>query len=133
VTFVPEFINTAAARWRSAAADAALLEGIPLANHSEYMAFAREYQDRHPKPVATIDDVVAHVEHVREVAGVAHIGLGGDYDGTDSFPLGMEDVGGYPRLFDELRSRGYSERDLAKIGSLNLLRAMRDMEAAAVG
>ena len=126
VTFVPEFINTAAARWRSAAADAALLEGIPLANHSEYMAFAREYQDRHPKPVATIDDVVAHVEHVREVAGVAHIGLGGDYDGTDSFPLGMEDVGGYPRLFAALAERGWSAGDLAGLAGANVLRVLAD-------
>jgi membrane dipeptidase len=126
LTFVPEFINTAAARWRSEAADAALLEGIPLADHSQYMAFARDYQDHHPKPVATIDDVVAHVEHVREVAGVAHLGVGGDYDGTDTFPRGMEDVGGYPRLFAALAERGWSSADLAGLAGANVLRVLAD-------
>jgi membrane dipeptidase len=126
VTFVPEFINPAVARWRTEAADAALLEGIPLANHSEYMAFARTYQHEHPKPVATIDDVVAHLEHVRAVAGVAHIGVGGDYDGTDSFPLGMEDVSGYPRLFGALAERGWSATDLAGLAGGNVLRVLAD-------
>lgn len=126
VTFVPEFINTAASRWRSEAADAALLEGIPLANHSQYMAFTRTYQDRHPKPVATIADVIAHVEHVREVAGIAHVGLGGDYDGSDTFPLGMEDVGGYPRLFAALADRRWSSDDLAGLAGANVLRVLAD-------
>jgi len=126
VTFVPEFINPAAARWRSEAADAALLDGIPLANHSQYMAFTRTYQDRYPKPDATIDDVVRHIEHVREVAGVAHVGVGGDYDGTDSFPVGMEDVGGYPRLFAALAERGWSATDLAGLAGGNVLRVLAD-------
>jgi membrane dipeptidase len=126
VTFVPEFINPAVARWRTEAADAALLEGIPLANHSQYMAFARGYQEQHPKPVATIDDVVAHIEHVRDVAGTAHIGVGGDYDGTDTFPLGMEDVGGYPRLFAALGERGWSSTDLAGLAGGNVLRVLAD-------
>lgn len=131
VTFVPEFINPAVARWRTEAADAALLEGIPLANHSDYMAFARTYQQQHPKPIATVEDVVAHVEHVREVAGVAHIGVGGDYDGTDSFPLGMEDVGGYPRLFAALAERGWSSADLAGLAGVNVLHVLADAGPAA--
>ena len=72
-----------------------------------------------------------HVDHVREVAGLDHIGLGGDYDGASEFPAGMEDVSGYPLLFDELRARGYAEPELAQIGSGNVLRAMRDMEQVA--
>jgi len=126
VAFVPEFINTAAARWRGEAADAALVEGIALADHSRYTAFARDYQERHPKPLASIDDVVAHIEHVRAVAGVAHVGVGGDYDGTDSFPRGMEDVGGYPRLFAVLAGRGWSAADLTGLAGTNVLRVLAD-------
>ena len=58
-------------------------------------------------------------------------GIGGDYDGSVSFPAGLEDVSGYPRLFEELRSRGWSEDDLVALGSGNVLRALRDMESAA--
>jgi membrane dipeptidase len=65
------------------------------------------------------------------VAGIEHIGLGGDYDGASCFPAGMEDVSGYPLLFDELRGRGWSEPELEMVGSGNVLRAMRDMELVA--
>jgi membrane dipeptidase len=84
-------------------------------------------------PPPSVAEVADHVDHVRQVAGLAHIGLGGDYDGASSFPEGMEDVAGYPVLLDELRSRGYSESELDAIGSGNVLRAMRDMEAVARG
>ena len=70
----------------------------------------------HPRPTATIDDVVAHCEHVREVAGAEHIGLGGDYDGVDVLPDGLEDVSGYPRLLAALADRGWSDADLARPG-----------------
>lgn len=79
----------------------------------------------------TVGELADHVDHVREVAGVGHIGLGGDYDGTSHLPAGMEDVTGYPLVFEELRSRGYTEAELDAIGSGNVLRAMRDMESAA--
>jgi membrane dipeptidase len=79
-------------------------------------------------PPATVGDVADHVDHVREVAGLDHVGIGGDYDGTVTLPAGLEDVAGYPRLFDELRRRGYSEDDLRQIGCGNVLRAMHDME-----
>ena len=85
-------------------------------------------------PRATIEDVVAHVEHVREVAGVEHVGLGGDYDGTPALPVGLEDVSGYPRLLQALADRGWSETDLAGLTCRNVLRTMRDAgltEAAA--
>jgi membrane dipeptidase len=88
----------------------------------------RERIDTAP-PAPTVAEVADHVDHIREVAGVAHVGLGGDYDGASSFPAGMEDVAGYPLLFDELRSRGYAESELVAIGSGNVLRALRDMES----
>ena len=69
---------------------------------------------------------MAHVEHVREVAGVEHVGLGGDYDGVDRLPVGLEDVSGYPRLLAALADRGWSDEDLARLTCRNVLRTMRD-------
>ena len=72
-----------------------------------------------------------HIDHVREVAGIDHIGLGGDYDGMGPGPAGMEDVAGYPALFTELARRGYSQADLEKIASRNMLRVLQPAEAYA--
>ena len=75
-------------------------------------------------PEVTVAMVADHVEHAREVAGVDHIGVGGDFDGTDVMPVGLEDVGLYQNLFDELRDRGWSEADLDKLGYQNALRVL---------
>ena len=72
-----------------------------------------------------MDDVVTHLEHAREVAGIDHIGLGGDYDGTRSLPEGMEDVSCYPNLLGALLDRGWSEDDCAKLAGRNALRVLR--------
>src|SRR5436190_1651241 len=77
-------------------------------------------------PHAGVDDVVAHVEHVREVAGVDHVGLGGDYDGTRDLPDGLEDVSGYPRVLQALADRGWSADELAGLTCRNVLRTMCD-------
>ena len=74
--------------------------------------------------------MVAHCEHVREVAGIDHIGLGGDYDGVETLPVGLEDVTGYPRLLEALAERGWSGSDLGRLTSGNVLRVMRGAEAA---
>ena len=76
----------------------------------------------------TLDDVVTHVEHAREVAGVDHIGLGGDYDGVKALPEGLEDVSCYPNLFGELLERGWSEEDLGKLAGGNIQRVLRDAD-----
>jgi membrane dipeptidase len=80
---------------------------------------------------ATLADVADHIEHVRTVAGVDHVGIGSDFDGIDSTPVGLEDVSTFPSLFEELSRRGWSEADLAKLAGENLLRVMRESEAAA--
>ena len=87
-------------------------------------AFAATW-DGPPAPRATLDDVVAHLDHAREVAGVDHIGIGGDYDGCSELPTGLEDVSRYPALFDALRDRGWSEPDRAKLAGRNVLRVLR--------
>jgi membrane dipeptidase len=84
-----------------------------------------------PAPQSTISDMADHIDHIRQVAGIAHIGIGGDYDGMATGPVGMEDVAGYPALFVELARRGYSRGDLEKIASGNMLRVLREAEAFA--
>jgi len=129
VTFVPKFISPAIRAWDLEAADAAEGEGISSADYTAYGPFVQKYSQAHPPPVATIDDVVAHVEHVREVAGIDAIGLGGDYDGVDVLPEGLDDVSGYPRLLEALANRGWSDADLGKLTWSNALRVLEGVEA----
>ena len=77
---------------------------------------------------ATLADVADHIEHIRRVAGVDHVGIGGDFDGISSTPVGLEDVSTYPALFAELSRRGWTEADMAKVAGENLLRVMREAE-----
>jgi membrane dipeptidase len=84
-----------------------------------------------PRPAATVAQVADHVDHARDVAGVDHVGLGGDYDGTPELPSGMQDVAGYPKLMAELASRGWSQQDLDKLAGANMLRVLRDSERLA--
>jgi membrane dipeptidase len=79
-------------------------------------------------PLAELAD---HVDHIRDLAGVDHVGLGSDYDGIGALPAGMEDVSGYPTLLVELMRRGWSREDIAKLAGLNILRVMRDAERVA--
>jgi membrane dipeptidase len=125
VTFVPAFVNTACRDWSMRLKEAAREAGIGL-DHADADRFATRYAERDPRPRARIDDVVAHVEHVREVAGIDHVGLGGDYDGVDQLPEGLEDVTGYPRLLAALAERGWSPTDLAALAGGNALRVMGD-------
>ncbi|WP_082620023.1 dipeptidase [Terrabacter sp. Soil811] len=131
VTFVPEFVSPATAAWRVEAAAAAAEVGVEARDWEAFGRFTAGWQREHPKPDATVEQVVAHLEHVREVAGIDHIGIGGDYDGTDTFPVGLEDVSGYPRLVAALLARSWSEAEVAQLVRGNTLRVMRDVEAVA--
>ncbi|MGH3487379.1 MAG: dipeptidase [Actinopolymorphaceae bacterium] len=131
VTFVPDFVAPACAEWRAEAAEAARAQGVNPRDLQAFFPFADQWRETHPKPDATLADVVAHVEHVRAVAGIDHIGVGGDYDGTDTLPIGLEDVSGYPRLFAALLDRGWSEAELVKLAGGNALRVLRDAEDVA--
>ncbi|WP_328296076.1 dipeptidase [Kineococcus sp. NBC_00420] len=73
-------------------------------------------------------DVADHVDHAREVMGAGHVGLGGDYDGTDELPVGLEDVSGYPNLLRELADRGWSAAELAGLTSANALRVLEEAQ-----
>ena len=82
-------------------------------------------------PRATLSDVADHIEHIRDVAGIDHVGIGADYDGTTNLPVGLQDVSTYPALLVELSRRGWSEADLRKVAGENILRAWADAEGAA--
>jgi membrane dipeptidase len=131
VTFVPSFLTAEGAvlnaeGWVEARRLRAEL-GDPVAVDS---AMERWFES-HPDPPATVADVADHVDHVREVAGIDHVGVGGDLDGTPNMPEGLSDVSGYPLLFTELSSRGYDDDDLRKIAGHNILRLMRENERTA--
>jgi membrane dipeptidase len=125
VTFVPQFVSQPYVEW-----DARLKSAMDASgeSHNDLDArhrFADSWPDAGPTPRVTMDDVVEHLEHAREVAGIDHIGLGGDYDGTRSLPEGMEDVSCYPSLIGALLDRGWSEDDCAKLAGRNVLRVLR--------
>ncbi len=86
-----------------------------------------------PAPRGTVGAVADHIDHIREVAGIDHIGIGSDFydDGRSSMAVGLENVTKFPILFAELLRRGYSDEEIKKIAGLNLLRAMRRMEQVA--
>jgi membrane dipeptidase len=123
VTFVPQFVNPGMRDWDAQARLVMAEQGVEADDEG---AFLDAYRRTHPAPVATIADVVAHLDHVRGVAGVEHVGLGGDYDGVGWLPKGLDDVRGYPRLLAALADRGWSDDDLARLTSRNILRAMGD-------
>jgi membrane dipeptidase len=87
--------------------------------------------EANPGPPATVALVADHIDHVREVAGIDHIGIGSDFDGAPTMPEGLEDVSHYPVLFQELASRGYRDEDLSKMAGRNVLRIMRQVERVA--
>ncbi|MFI5844321.1 dipeptidase [Catenuloplanes sp. NPDC051500] len=148
VTFVPAFVSEEVWAWEKAAAEEARRRGLPgdtvawppapraheeatIGHVAPDDSPMRDWLDANPAPKATVAQVADHVEHAREVAGVAHIGLGGDFDGTGTLPAGLEDVGAYPRLLEELAGRGWSEPDLAALTGHNVLRVLREAEDAA--
>ena len=112
VTFVPGFISQAVA---------------------DYDAKPAAERGNAPSPKATLSQVADHIDHIRKVAGIDHIGLGGDFDGISSVIVGLEDVSTYPALSAELLKRSYSDDDVKKILGLNVLRVMRQAEKVAAG
>lgn len=132
VTFVPKFVLQAAVDW-TAEADANMrAHGFHhLDTTAEAMRVHRDFEERNPRPVATVATVADHLDHMREVAGIDHLGIGGDYDGTAFTPKGLEDVSGYPHLVAELLERGWSKSDLAKLTWRNAVRVLGAAEDVA--
>jgi membrane dipeptidase len=132
VTFVPSFIApVAGANYAEEYAMFSKLQEQYASEPEKLRAAVAEYRKTHPAPKATLSMVADHVDHIRKVAGIDHIGLGGDFDGIDSVVEGLEDVSKYPALTAELLRRGYGDEDIKKILGLNILRVMRGAEATA--
>ena len=129
VNFCPCFTAKGAVEWearmQAQVAAARAQGGTP----DEVRARVRAWIQQNPQPKATVSDIADHVDHLVQVAGIDHVGIGSDFDGIGEAPVGLQDVSAFPNLFAELLRRGYSEGDLKKIAALNLLRAMKQMEA----
>jgi membrane dipeptidase len=134
VTFVPQFVSPPIAAVRL---ELAALERSWLAeqggNAAAVAAMSTRWLAEHPVARATLAQVADHVDHVREVAGVEHVGIGGDFDGVDALPDGLGDVSAYPALFAELRRRGWRDDELRGLAGRNVLRVLRDAEQVAKG
>jgi membrane dipeptidase len=106
--------------------------GLYVGQPERASAALKTWEQAHPAPAATLAQVADHIEYIRRVAGVDHVGIGSDFDGIESPPVGLEDVSKFPQLFIELARRGWSDADLAALAGGNLLRAMRAAEQVAV-
>jgi membrane dipeptidase len=132
VTFVPGFVSQRVAEHGALAQQAA--SAARARNGADTAAARREIADwrrANPGPRATLADVADHIDHIRRVAGVDHVGIGGDFDGISEVVEGLEDVSTYPALFAELSRRGWSERDLRKLAGENILRVLTRAEGVA--
>ncbi|WP_052852436.1 dipeptidase [Streptomyces avicenniae] len=131
-TFVPQFVLAEAYAWFTRAADHMRARGFqPLDHTPDAMRVLGAFEADNPRPRATVATVADHLDHMRDVAGIDHLGLGGDFDGTAYLPDGLDSVAGYPRLVAELLDRGWSAADLAKLTWGNAVRVLRDAEAVA--
>jgi membrane dipeptidase len=131
VTFVPGFVSREVAAHEKVQREALAPALAGVKDAAERRRLEKEYEARHPAPDATLAQVADHVEHVRRVAGVDHVGVGSDFDGIERGPVGLEDVSKFPALLAELARRGWSDADLGKLAGGNILRALRAAEAAA--
>jgi membrane dipeptidase len=131
VTFVPAFVSQECADWLADLKADAAHRGLDPRNLDQLFSLKPERELTHPMPRATLAQVADHIDHVRKVAGVEHVGLGGDFDGTSDVTAGIEDVSKYPALFSELLRRGWSESDLKALVGANVLRVLRAAESYA--
>ena len=127
VTFVPAFVSESCRHWLDEVSEAMEAEGQDGNDLEARDRFGSEFAKTHPRPRATVADVADHIDHVREVAGVDHVGLGGDFDGTDDLPQGLDDVSCYPNLIAELRDRSWSHDELAKLTWKNVVRVVGEV------
>jgi membrane dipeptidase len=129
VTFVPYFISEDCRAWDQVVVDGMLARDENPLDWAAYTVAVQARAAKAPPPIATVAQVADHIDHVRDVAGVEHVGLGGDFDGCDPMPAGLEDVSCYPALIAELVERGWSDDDIAALTRRNILRVLADAES----
>jgi membrane dipeptidase len=138
VNFATGYVSEARRRWDAdEAAERARYStppygGLYIGQPERAAAALAAWQAAHPKPPVTLGDVADHIAHIRSVAGADHVGLGSDFDGIPDTPAGLEGVDRFPALLEELARRGWSDADLAKVAGANLVRVLREAEAASV-
>jgi membrane dipeptidase len=132
VTFVPAFVGARHHGWDAQETERRrALENEHGSGHSDVAHSLEEWRRKNPEPRASLSEVADHVEHVRAVAGIDHVGVGSDFDGSSRVVEGLEDVSTFPALFAELARRGWSDGELAKLAGENILRVMSAAEATA--
>ena len=137
VNFYPAYVSQARANWEAdhdaekARYNSPPYGGLYIGQPERAAVALAAWEAKHPKPVVTLAEVADHVEHVRRVAGIDHVGLGSDFDGIEEAPEGLGGVDRFPALLAELMRRGWSDADIAKLAGENLLRAMSEAERVA--
>jgi membrane dipeptidase len=130
VDFAPDYISEEVRAWSaSRKAEAARNQAYFIGNPEGAEKADAAWLAAHPSPKATLAQAADHIDHVVKLAGIDHVGLGGDFDGLGTLPTGLEDVSTYPALFTELARRGYSRADLEKIASRNMIRVLKASES----
>ncbi len=138
VNFYPGYVSDARNHWDADhAAEQARFNtppfgGLYIGQPERAKAALAAWEEQHPRPVTTLAQVADHIEHVRQVAGIDHVGLGSDFDGIPDAPVGLEGVDKYPALLEELMRRGWTDADIAKLSGENVLRVMAAAEKVAV-
>ena len=112
-------------------AEKARIKELTLGDPEKLKKDTEEWEKAHPDPAVTLQQLANHIDHIRKVAGIDHVGIGSDLDGIDKTPTGLEDVSTYPALLAELLKRGYSKEEVKKVAGLNALRALRKAEQVA--
>jgi membrane dipeptidase len=132
--FAPQYVSAARAQWEAdrfaelARYSSPPYAGLYIGQPDRAKAALEHWESEHPKPVTTLAQVADHIEHIRQVAGVDHVGIGSDFDGIPEGPSGLDAVDKYPALLEELMRRGWSDADIAKVAGENVLRVMSEAE-----
>ena len=138
VNFAPGYVSDARYHWDAdEAAERARFNnppyiGLYIGQPERAKAALAAWTEKHPRPTATLAQVADHADHIRQVAGIDHVGLGSDFDGMGDAPVGLDGVDKYPALLEELMRRGWTDADIAKIAGENVLRVMAAAEKVAV-
>lgn len=137
VNFFPAYVSAARNQWEAdRAAEKARYNsppfgGLYIGQPDRAKAALARWESEHPRPVTTLEQVADHIDHVRQVAGIDHVGLGSDFDGIPDAPRGLDAVDRYPALLMELMRRGWTDGEVAKVAGENLLRVLSDAERVA--
>lgn len=138
VNFYPGYVSAASARWdadraaEKARFNAPPYGGLYIGQPERAKAALAEWEKAHPVPVTTLGMVADHIEHIRKVAGIESVGIGSDFDGIPTTPVGLDATDKYPALLIELARRGWTDAELAAVAGGNMLRVMRGAEAVAI-